>query len=95
MIRKPRNLFKARRRGRMAYVGPEFVGPEPNYLPCLDELVKRHGDQLGRGELNHVAVYHDDDCSIWEGGACDCDPAVKLLDGGPSGPPCDPRRINL
>lgn len=96
MRRKPRSLFKARARGPgVVYVGPEFVGgPEPHYLPLLDELYRRHGGALKPGEVSYTVVAHDAGCAQFAGGPCDCAPTASLVDGatwralsGGGGPP--------
>lgn len=80
MIRRPRSLSRARLRGQgTLYVGPEFAGPEPKYLAKLDAFNRENAHRFARGEVARVGVYHDDDCSIFEGGACDCDPEVGWL----------------
>lgn len=33
------------------------------------------------GTVQHVGIFHDDHCKIYEGGPCDCDADVRLLDG--------------
>ena len=86
MKRKPRSLFKARIRptaatpaGPTLYAGPEFAGPEPHYLPCVDDLIRRHAGELQPGTVCQVNIYHDDGCAVFGGGACDCNPTVDLL----------------
>lgn len=29
------------------------------------------------GDVHHVEVRHDDDCRIWDGRPCDCEPVVE------------------
>ncbi|WP_028578457.1 hypothetical protein [Desulfomicrobium escambiense] len=36
---------------------------------------------LKPGTVQHVGVFHDDDCGIFAGGPCTCDADVKVLDG--------------
>jgi hypothetical protein len=75
MKRKPRSLFKDRKRGDVLHIGPQFVGRPPNY----QAEVERKGEQLA-GQLPPGVymqpIYHDSDCSIYDGGACDCDAEV-------------------
>jgi hypothetical protein len=82
MIRRPRSLFRARRRGPVLYVGPQFTGPEPRYLALLDELARRHADALRSGKPHRIEVRHDDGCSALEGSACDCAPEAVLIELG-------------
>jgi hypothetical protein len=80
MRRRPRSLFRAQKRGPALYVGPQFVGPEPNYLPLLDVLHQAMGDLIKPGQVNHVFIYHHDWCAVFTGGPCDCNPEVKLVE---------------
>jgi hypothetical protein len=72
-------MFKARKRGNMVYAGPEFVGPEPNYMAKLDALVKEQGHRVEPGKAYVAEVRHDDDCDVFSGGPCDCNPDVRLV----------------
>ena len=46
----------------------------PKYLAEVIAEGRTHGKP---GEVTVVDVYHDDDCAIWQGGPCDCQPVVK------------------
>jgi hypothetical protein len=82
MKRKPRSLFKARMRGRTLYVGPEFVGPQPNYIAAVERAAAEHPPQPGT--FTEVLIFHDDDCAIFDGGCCDCDPRVEFRTPDPA-----------
>jgi hypothetical protein len=51
-----------------------MTNPESNYVRLL--LAHYLNGGIRRGEVNVVEVLHDDWCSIFNGGACDCDPIV-------------------
>jgi len=51
-------------------------GKEPAYVRELVELYRQ--GKLPAGRLADVDVYHDDDCAIWTGGTCNCEPEVKV-----------------
>jgi len=85
MIRAPRGLFRARKRGDVLHVGPVFIGKAPNYSRLVDELIDRNRDRLTPGTVHEIKIYHDDSCSIWSGGACDCRPDVKLAEAAEGG----------
>jgi len=46
----------------------------PDYLSAVIDEARRHGRP---GTVGITDVWHDDDCSFWAGGACDCRPVVK------------------
>ena len=54
-------------------------GNEPAYMRQLSELCRK-GKLPSDAGLYHLDVYHDDNCAIWQGGACDCDPVLKVRD---------------
>ena len=53
----------------------EVLGTGGNYVPRALGLVKKLG--LGVG-VHHVNVLHDDECGIFDGKPCNCDPDVEL-----------------
>ncbi len=57
---------------------------QPNYLPKLIALFDQ--GKAPPGTVTEAAIAHDDWCSIFRGGVCDCEPDVQLLprseDGG-------------
>lgn len=52
-------------------------GKQARYKARLLELYRQGKLPTGPG-LYHADVYHDDDCAHWRGGACDCEPDVKI-----------------
>ncbi len=46
-----------------------------NYVPALMAVA---GRVAGLGGVWHVDIAHDDDCAIWRGEPCDCEPEVRL-----------------
>jgi hypothetical protein len=52
-------------------------GPEPAYLRQLRDLTDRGAFRLGM--VIEVRVAHDDDCDIWAGRACNCEPTVTPM----------------
>jgi hypothetical protein len=32
-----------------------------------------------RGQVTHTVHYHDDRCRIYDGGACNCNPAIRYF----------------
>ncbi len=44
----------------------------PNYYPALEVIA----EQLRPGDVVEVNVEHDEDCGIFAGDPCDCEPAV-------------------
>jgi hypothetical protein len=79
--RKPRSLFKARQiRPGVGYVGPEFAGPEPNYIAKQMEFIRQHPELIQPGKLVNFAIAHDDWCSLFDGGPCDCDPDISVME---------------
>ena len=50
----------------------------PKYVGMVVEAVSRL--QPIPGTVSIVKVFHDDDCSIWKTGECDCDSDVDLPD---------------
>ncbi len=47
----------------------------PHYLEKIEAIARQQ--QLSPG-LHNVQVLHDDWCSIWRDGECDCEPEVRL-----------------
>jgi len=48
-----------------------------NYIIKLANLIEAGVLPIKTG-LTMVDVLHDDDCSCWSGGLCDCDPDITL-----------------
>lgn len=46
----------------------------PKYIDPLLEHLARSPAESG---VHHVEVRHDDDCPIFDGEACDCEPEVE------------------
>lgn len=46
----------------------------PKYLDALRQHLRESAAEPG---VHHVEVRHDDDCRIFDGAACDCDPEVE------------------
>ena len=56
-----------------------------NYQRALRR--KARGDlRFRRGTVSHVDVWHDDTCSVWTGGACDCEDLVFVEHPGEATP---------
>ncbi len=50
----------------------------PKYLTgVLPDLMNCGRPQPGA--VAHLEVYHDDDCRIWKGRACSCEPDTRLV----------------
>lgn len=83
--KKPRHLLRARRSGPALIVEPE-TDREPHYRQLVDELLRRHGDEiragLARGLTYGIEIRHDDWCPALKGGICDCDCVVNLIERG-------------
>ena len=53
--------------------------PSGNYQQALTELLDSGAlADLPKGGAYRLAVIHDDDCSIFSGGRCSCEPAFAL-----------------
>ncbi|MFA4973530.1 MAG: hypothetical protein WC683_13030 [bacterium] len=46
-----------------------------NYCALVE--AKAAASPVGVGEVRHIHVFHDDTCSIYKGGYCDCDPVIS------------------
>jgi hypothetical protein len=53
-----------------------ILGPAGNHIPKIAAL-KESRNLTG---IHHVNIKHDDGCSSWKGGDCDCDPEVELYE---------------
>lgn len=53
---------------------------QSNYVKKLDKM-KMDGkfDHIQPGTIFHNVVYHDDWCSIYKGGNCNCDPDIVIM----------------
>ncbi len=64
--------------------------PEHNYIRKVIEFADRN--QIPKDRLSEIGIYHDNNCGIFIGLHCDCDPDVRLIDvhpapaDGPKGP---------
>jgi hypothetical protein len=47
----------------------------PNYLTAL--LQHLLALEIEPGTIVHTEVRHDDDCVIWKGKPCDCEPEIE------------------
>jgi hypothetical protein len=87
--KRPRPQSRSRRQTPRSILVGYPPGAEPNYAPLLVELVRQVEGKLPPGREIHVIIYHDVDCLAVEGGVCNCDPEVELLEpidpaaGGP------------
>jgi hypothetical protein len=83
MIRRPRSLFRARRRGRPLYVGPHVAGRRPYCLVDVEREIHELGSALEEPEAKldpesptHITIFHADDCAVFAGRECGCEPKV-------------------
>lgn len=61
------------------YLSDDPTRPDPrphNYWSMLQALAAQGKAPLG--ELTRASIYHDDDCAVFEGGYCNCDPDIVL-----------------
>jgi len=49
-----------------------------NYRAKLEAMIRAGRLSLEPGAVYHIDVYHDDDCGVFEGGACDCEPEIVV-----------------
>ena len=54
----------------------------PNYVKAVMEIILADEMPLGDSEVYNATIFHDDDCSIFKGGLCDCKPSVKVVREG-------------
>jgi hypothetical protein len=52
----------------------------PHYVTCVEELFRRHHDEIRPDGTYRVDVRHDDDCAVWTGGICRCQCVVELVE---------------
>ena len=52
-------------------------GNEPAYMRQLSELCRK-GRLPAEAGVHHIDIYHDDWCASFRGGACDCEPEIKI-----------------
>ena len=52
--------------------------PEANYHDKVMKLAQNNSGLFQPGKMTQVIVAHDDWCDMHHGGACNCDPEVKL-----------------
>jgi hypothetical protein len=48
-----------------------------NYLKKIAQMIKT-GELPPGVSVDMVDIYHDDYCSFWMGGECDCDPDIEI-----------------
>lgn len=53
-----------------------------NYLRLIEGALASRPDLFPRGEVRLATVEHDGWCKIWEGGACNCNPVLRLRPPG-------------
>lgn len=51
---------------------------EDNHLLKIQAMVARGELSPAPGDVQHIDVLHDDWCSIFNGGRCDCKPDIRL-----------------
>ncbi len=49
----------------------------PNYVPAVMKALAEHGTPAP-GSVTEVQVLHDDDCPVFRGRRCDCNPEVRI-----------------
>lgn len=52
--------------------------PIPGYVAKLLDLGSDK-TTFPPGTVSEVAVMHDDDCEIWDGKACNCEPDFRII----------------
>jgi hypothetical protein len=62
-----------RRRRRIGIIGN---APGGNYRVALLKLIAE--TEIAPGSIGRVGIYHDDDCCIFHGRACDCSPDIRM-----------------
>jgi len=60
-----------RKKRRENYLRQPYIGP-----------MLRAARKAKPGTVTHVYIYHDDWCSVFRGGLCDCNPEVVAADVG-------------
>lgn len=45
----------------------------------LEKLLQLFAEGKFRPGVHEIEIQHNDTCSIWSGGACDCDPEIMLV----------------
>ncbi len=50
--------------------------PKGNYQKAILEAWQDGHLSPQAGQVTHLDIYHDDNCAIFRGGPCDCDPAI-------------------
>lgn len=51
---------------------------EHNHVKKLQAKITAGELSVKRGTVQSIGVLHDDDCAIFDGGYCDCDPDIKV-----------------
>lgn len=57
-----------------------IVGDAPggNYREKALQQARQHLETEPEPDVYHMDIYHDDWCSIWSGGKCDCQPDIVV-----------------
>ena len=66
------NRQERRRRAAMAKRNA-YVESYVEHLPEVGP------EALGKPGVTHLVYYHEDNCRIFDGSACSCDPSVRLF----------------
>ena len=48
----------------------------PKYIKEMLRQIATGEMDYHRGQVNHIPIYHDDWCEIFNGGECNCNPDV-------------------
>jgi hypothetical protein len=65
-MKRPKHIFRARRRGSTLY-----VGREP--LPSVETWLQQNRARITRpGEVTMIEIWHDAECRYPQGGPCTC-----------------------
>ena len=53
-------------------------------MTYMEKILSMHmnGQLPDTDGVGHVSVYHDDDCSVFRNGACNCSPEIKVIHTG-------------
>ena len=55
---------------------PSGGSPQNNYVKKLDMMLE--AGAIPKGEISQVDIYHDDGCSVFSKGFCDCNPDITV-----------------
>jgi hypothetical protein len=83
--RRARARCRQQQAGRLAVALVTLGQPPAGYDPTKHNYVKKQMAMLAEGllqvrpgEAQNVEVAHDDDCAIFRGGYCGCDPDIRV-----------------